>query len=60
VPTLPPIDRPRRNLISASDFVGRAGFFIVGAFVLAWAAALVIYKARRIDERWAELVDEVA
>jgi high-affinity nickel-transport protein len=48
------------DTISASDFVGRAGFFIVGAFVLAWAAALVIYKARRIDERWAELVDEVA
>jgi high-affinity nickel-transport protein len=48
------------DTISASDFVGRAGFFIVAAFVLAWAAALVIYKARRIDERWAELVDEVA
>ena len=48
------------DAISASDFVGRAGFFIVAAFVLAWAAALVIYKARRIDERWAELVDEVA
>jgi high-affinity nickel permease len=48
------------DAISASDFVGRAGVFIVAAFVLAWAAALVIYKARRIDERWAELVDEVA
>jgi high-affinity nickel-transport protein len=48
------------DAIRGSDFVGRAGFFIVAAFVLAWAAALVLYKARRIDEKWAELVDEVA
>ena len=47
------------DTIGAFD-LGRAGFFIVGAFVLAWAAALMIYKARRIDERWAVLVDEVA
>jgi high-affinity nickel-transport protein len=40
--------------------LGRAGLFIVGAFVLAWAGALMIYKARRIDERWSQLVDEVA
>jgi high-affinity nickel-transport protein len=46
--------------IAGFDLLGRAGFFIVAAFVLAWIAALVIYKARRIDERWAELVDEVA
>jgi nickel/cobalt transporter (NiCoT) family protein len=48
------------DAVGASDFVGRAGFFIVAAFVLAWVAALVIYKARRIDEKWAELVDKVA
>ena len=48
------------DAIRGSDFVGRAGFFIVAAFVLAWAAALVLYKARRIDEKWAELVEEVA
>jgi high-affinity nickel-transport protein len=46
--------------IASFDLVGRAGYFIVAAFVLAWAAAFVIYKARRIDERWAALVDEVA
>ena len=45
--------------ISGFD-LGRAGFFIVAAFALSWAAALIIYKARRIDQRWAELVDEVA
>jgi high-affinity nickel-transport protein len=48
------------DAISGSDFVGRAGFFIVGAFVLAWIAALVMYKARRIDQKWSELVDKVA
>ena len=46
--------------IAGFDLVGRAGYFIVAAFVLAWAAALLIYKARRIDERWASLVDRVA
>ena len=48
------------DAIRGSDFVGRAGFLIVAAFVLAWAAALVLYRARRIDQKWAELVDEVA
>jgi high-affinity nickel-transport protein len=46
--------------ISGFDLIGRAGFLIVAAFVIAWIAALAIYKARRIDERWAEMVDEVA
>jgi high-affinity nickel-transport protein len=48
------------SAIGGFDLVGKAGYFIVAAFVLAWAAAFVIYKARRIDERWAALVDEVA
>ena len=48
------------DAMRGSDFVGRAGFFIVAAFVLSWAAALVIYKVRRIDDKWAELVDKVA
>jgi high-affinity nickel-transport protein len=48
------------DAIGSFDFVSRAGFVIVAAFVVAWAAALLIYKARRIDERWAQLVDEVA
>jgi high-affinity nickel permease len=46
--------------ISGFDLLGRAGILIVAAFILAWTAALVIYKARRIDERWAAMVDEVA
>jgi high-affinity nickel-transport protein len=46
--------------IAAFDLVGRAGYFIVAAFVVAWAAALLIYKARRIDERWSEKISRVA
>jgi high-affinity nickel-transport protein len=46
--------------IASFDLVGRAGYFIVAAFVLAWMAALLIYKARRIDERWGERVRRVA
>jgi nickel/cobalt transporter (NiCoT) family protein len=46
--------------IASFNLVGRAGYFIVAAFVLAWVAALLIYKARRIDERWSERVRRVA
>src|SRR6202163_3790098 len=48
------------NAIASFDLIGRAGYFIVAAFVLAWAAALLIYKARRIDERWSERISRVA
>ena len=37
-----------------------AGYVIVAAFIVTWAAALVIYKVRRIDERWSAVVDKVA
>ena len=42
------------------DILGKAGYVIVAAFVIAWASALVIYKVRRIDERWAATIDKVA
>jgi high-affinity nickel-transport protein len=42
------------------DFIGKAGYVIVAAFVVTWAGAFLIYKVRRIDERWAALVDDVA
>src|SRR3977135_3279099 len=48
------------DAIAGFDLIGRAGYFIVAAFVLAWAAALLIYKARRIDERWSERIRRVA
>jgi high-affinity nickel-transport protein len=34
------------------------GFVIVGAFVLAWVAAIAIFKFRRVEERWAALVEQ--
>ena len=46
--------------IANFDFIGKAGYVIVGAFVVAWAGAFTIYKVRRIDERWAALIDDVA
>ena len=46
--------------IAAFDFIGKAGYVIVAAFVIAWAGAFAIYKVRRIDERWGEMIDRVA
>ena len=51
---------PAFQTIENFDFIGKAGYLIVAAFVLTWAAALVIYRVRRIDERWGEIVDRVA
>jgi high-affinity nickel-transport protein len=48
------------SAIAGFDLVGRAGYFIVAAFIVVWAAALGIYKARRIDERWSEKISRVA
>ena len=46
--------------IAGFDFIGKAGYVIVAAFALTWVAALVIYRVRRIDERWGAVVDRVA
>jgi high-affinity nickel-transport protein len=51
---------PVFGAIASFDFIGKAGYVIVAAFVVAWLGAFVIYKVRRIDERWAALVDDVA
>ena len=48
------------DTIANFDFIGKAGYVIVGAFVIAWVAAFAIYKVKRIDERWAALIDDVA
>jgi high-affinity nickel-transport protein len=39
------------------DFVGKLdlqtlGYVIVGMFVVAWAGSVIIWKTRRIEERW--------
>ena len=46
--------------IASLDLVGKLGYVIVAAFVLTWVAAFVIYKVRRIDERWSAAIDKVA
>ena len=46
--------------IAGFDLIGNAGYFIVAAFVLTWAAAFAIYRVRRIDERWNAAMDKVA
>src|SRR5216110_3283633 len=40
--------------IARFDVLGHAGYFVVAAFVMAWAVAFIVYKARRMDERWAQ------
>jgi high-affinity nickel-transport protein len=51
---------PVFQAIANFDFIGKAGYVIVAAFALTWVGAFLIYKVRRIDERWAALVDDVA
>src|SRR5438067_750294 len=51
---------PVFGAIAGFDVIGKAGFVIVGVFVATWAAALVIYRVRRIDERWGQAMDRVA
>src|SRR5438270_7823429 len=48
------------DAIASFDFIGQAGYVIVAAFIITWVGAFAIYKWRRIDERWAALVDKVA
>jgi high-affinity nickel-transport protein len=48
------------DAVAKFNFLGVAGYVIVAAFVVTWAAALVIYKVRRIDERWGAAIDKVA
>jgi high-affinity nickel-transport protein len=33
------------------------GFLIVGAFALTWIVAFAIFKVRKVDERWAALME---
>src|SRR2546430_16161934 len=49
---------PVFGAIEGFDVIGKAGFVIVGVFVATWAAALVIYRVRRIDERWGQARSE--
>jgi high-affinity nickel-transport protein len=41
--------------LNALDF-GKLGYAIVGLFVLTWGVSAVVWKTRRIEERWGALV----
>jgi high-affinity nickel-transport protein len=43
------------DAVSGLDF-GSLGFVIVGAFVVTWVVAFAVFKVRRVEERWTELV----
>jgi nickel/cobalt transporter (NiCoT) family protein len=51
---------PVFDAIASFDFIGKAGYVIVAAFVITWVAAFLFYKVRRIDERWSAAIDKVA
>jgi nickel/cobalt transporter (NiCoT) family protein len=44
--------------LNALDFE-RLGYVVVGLFVATWAGSVVIWKARRIDERWGRALRRV-
>jgi high-affinity nickel-transport protein len=46
---------PFWSWLQALDF-STIGYGVVGLFVLTWAVSIVIWKARRIEERWTALV----
>jgi nickel/cobalt transporter (NiCoT) family protein len=45
------------DAIAGWDFIGQAGFFIVGLFVVTWAAAVLVYRVGRVEERWGAMVE---
>jgi nickel/cobalt transporter (NiCoT) family protein len=44
------------SFLGALDF-GTLGYAIVGLFVVAWGASVLIWKTRRIEERWGSFVE---
>jgi high-affinity nickel-transport protein len=45
------------DAVGALNFANM-GFVVVSAFVVTWAGAFAIFKLRRVDERWAQLLEE--
>ncbi len=44
------------DVVNGIDF-NLMGFIIVGVFFLTWIAAVVIWKTRRIEERWGTMIE---
>jgi nickel/cobalt transporter (NiCoT) family protein len=36
---------------------GRIGYMVVGMFIVAWAFSVVLWKTRRIEQRWRQMVE---
>jgi len=45
------------DAIANFNFIGTAGFFIVGLFAVTWIAAFTYFKVARVEERWTGLVE---
>ena len=45
------------DAVARFDLIGKAGFLIVGLFVVTWLVAFLVFKLRRVEERWNALVD---
>jgi high-affinity nickel-transport protein len=45
--------------LGALDF-SNMGFIIVGTFVLTWIVAFAVFRLRRVEERWGQMVEEGA
>jgi high-affinity nickel-transport protein len=44
------------TLLAELDF-SRLGYVVVGLFVLTWAFSLVLWKTRRIEQRWSGMIE---
>ncbi len=44
------------KLLAGID-LGRVGYLVVGLFVLTWLLAVTVWKTRRIEQRWAALLE---
>ena len=45
------------DAIAGFNFIGTAGFLIVGLFILTWVVAFTYFKVARVEERWTGLVE---
>jgi high-affinity nickel-transport protein len=45
------------DAIGGLDF-SSMGFIIVGAFVLTWIVAFAVFRLRRVEERWGQMIEE--
>jgi high-affinity nickel-transport protein len=42
--------------LDSLDF-GRLGYVVVGLFVVTWAFSVLVWKTRRIEQRWGSMIE---